>query len=112
MPEGIEQKDCGLFFENKNPLTYFLIDEKSKGANTANPYTLETDQGHITIGTDRFEKDALIFENQQVEEVTLTLPDKIPYVTMNSKAPILKYISSSPVFITSQETKIVLSFKV
>ena len=85
IPEGMEQRDCGLFFENKNPLTYLLIDEKSKGADTANPYTLETEQGHITIGEHRFEKDALIFENQQVEEVTLTLSDKTPYVTINCK---------------------------
>lgn len=85
LPNGAEQKDCGLLFANKAPLTYLLIDETSRGADTAHPYILETEQGYVTIGAHRFDKDALIFEKQQIEEVTLTLPDKTPYVTINCK---------------------------
>lgn len=84
MPKGILQKDCGLLFENKE-LQYILIDQKTGTAIPEKKYNLQTENGFLTIGEHLFDNDALIFENTQVEKVTLTLPEKEKYVTINAK---------------------------
>lgn len=82
MPEGVEQKDCGLLFE-KEELEYILLSPEKKGADIKNRYQLKTEDGFLLVGENRFDKDALIFEGTQIEKITLTLPGKVPYVTVS-----------------------------
>lgn len=77
---------------------YFLFDAKTdtlessviadKGCiNPEKKKLLELTDGYLPIDTDTFNDDALIFENGQVQAVTLCNQDKQPYITLKFDAP-------------------------
>ena len=46
-------------------------------------------EGYLPLTTETFAHDALIFENSQVQTVTLCGQDKKPYLTLESEAPLM-----------------------
>ncbi len=88
---GIDRSQCYLQFPSSDDtnsdkeLTYILINANGN-AITDKAYTLDLDNdGFCQITPDFFDKDALIFENGQIDCVRLALPDKSPYVTLFCK---------------------------
>ena len=45
-------------------------------------YRLQLENGFYPIARNLFDKDALIFEESQIEKVRISKPDKTPYVTL------------------------------
>lgn len=46
-------------------------------------------QGYLAIGTNSFDSDALVYEDGQVNSVTLCAQDKTPYLTVRYDAPVI-----------------------
>lgn len=81
--EGKEQKDYYLTFaKGKKELTYLLLDSESGTAHNETVYSMELEEGRCKVGEDRFEKDALIFDDGQIEKAGIAFPDGTPYVTI------------------------------
>ena len=68
---------------SKNSLKYSLIIQETREVDYENPNTLELKDGYLDIDEHLFDKDALIFDDCQVDEVSLCTPDGKPYITMN-----------------------------
>jgi galactose mutarotase-like enzyme len=79
----------GFFgFDKKEGLHYILISEKGC-ADTNRTYPLTLDNGLLPLDTHTFDRDALIFENEQIHEVTLYDTNKRPYLTLRFDAPVV-----------------------
>ncbi|MDO4556632.1 MAG: aldose 1-epimerase family protein [Lachnospiraceae bacterium] len=77
------QEDYYLTFEKKlSSLTYLLLDPETGTADTEKNYELKLENGRCFIGRDRFQKDALIFDNGQIKKAGIAFPDGTPYLTM------------------------------
>lgn len=50
---------------------------------------IDLENGYLKIASKLFKQDALILENRQVQEVSLCLPDKKPYITVKFDAPLV-----------------------
>jgi len=70
---------------SKNSLKYSLIIQETREVDFENPSTLELKDGYLDINAHLFDKDALIFDDYQVDEISLCTPDGNPYITMNCK---------------------------
>ena len=92
--EGYEQ--CRLYFEGKDKLTYLLITPDGSGtADAAHPHQLSLVGGSCALGALKdgdqiladhfFDKDALIFDEGQIEKVKLILPDGSDYLELECK---------------------------
>lgn len=79
---GTVRSDYFLTFAGEKELTYIQIDDKESLAFPEKKYTLELTDGTCPITDHMFDRDALIFEDGQVKQVGLALPDGTPYVTM------------------------------
>jgi len=73
-------------FDNKNDITYNLIDENGLYIES-DRHVLKND-GYVKIENTMFDKDALIIENNQANEVSLCDSEKNPYVTVRFTAPL------------------------
>jgi len=73
-------------FDNKNDITYNLIDENGLYVES-DRHVLKND-GYVKIENTMFDKDALIIENNQANEVSLCDSEKNPYVTVRFTAPL------------------------
>ncbi len=82
--EGEERTDYKVKF-SKNNLSYSLIIQKTREVDYENPSKLVLKDGILDITEHLFDKDALIFDDHQVEEISLLTPDGKPYITMNCK---------------------------
>lgn len=85
MPDGVQQKDCGLLFASmgdKKELIYHLINPESRGLDIERQYRILLEEQYFAIDEHSFDRDALVFQDAQINEVTLTLPQKKPYVTL------------------------------
>ena len=85
-----KQSDYYLQFDTNQPLHYLLINED--GTAVKKPFeqqeTLETNKGILAIDPHMFDKDALIIEHNQCQEVSLLDPSKKAYLTVTFDAPL------------------------
>ncbi|MBB5194227.1 aldose 1-epimerase family protein [Anaerocolumna cellulosilytica] len=81
------QTDYFLQFDSLNPLNYLLINQEGLAVKEQ-PEILNTENGMLSIRQGMFDKDALIFENNQSHKISLTLPNKKPYITVSFEAPL------------------------
>lgn len=80
---GNEQKNYYLTFQKgKEELTYVLLDPESGTAREEETYSLKLENGRCLVETNRFDNDALIFDNGQIEKAGIAFPDGEPYVTI------------------------------
>lgn len=79
-----KQTDYYLKFDESESLNYILIDEKTGGAITSEVYQLNLSQGVCPITEKMWDKDAYIFENNQVKEISILNPNQSPYITVKS----------------------------
>ncbi len=81
--EGTKQTDYYLKFEHSDKVSYYLLDTTTGTAMIDQTYELPLENGFYQVIDGMFEKDALIFVNDEVEKATICLPDKSPYVTVS-----------------------------
>ena len=79
-----KRSDYFIKFE-KDELTYKLLDPKEGIVVNDRTYTLKTENGYVKIADDMFSKDALVFDDYEIEKAALCNPDKTPYVTVEAK---------------------------
>ncbi len=90
-----QYEQCRLYFEGKDQLQYLLITPDGSGtADAANIHTVQLNEGYVCLDRLKdgsevlaehfFDKDALIFDNGQIEKVKIVLPDGSDYLEMNS----------------------------
>ena len=95
LPEE-EAEHCQLLFPGKESLTYLLIDEGGSGCVRADiPHTLKLQDsraelsvlkdGDTVLADHFFDKDALVFDGNAFEEVSILLPDGTPLLTMHAR---------------------------
>ncbi len=82
--EGESRNGYKVKFE-KDELSYVLILQDTREVDYQNPNRLSLDDGYLTISKHLFDKDALIFDDSQVESASLCTPDGKPYVTLSCK---------------------------
>lgn len=85
LPEMKEEKEYKLCFPKKETLSYILLDSESKLVLPEKGYTISLEEGCFPIGKHLFDKDALIFDDGQIEEVSVLRPDGSKYVTLFCK---------------------------
>ena len=83
--EGESQSDYRLAFEGLDTLTYLLIDTSVGTVLADEPHTLSLENGTCSIAPHMFDKDALVFDNGQIEWAALALPDGKTYIALESK---------------------------
>ena len=89
--QGEPKEDVKGYFRLKpaNHLQFTLIQEKGC-ADTAHHHALTTEEdGLLPITKETFSRDALIFEEAQLEEVTLCDADKHPYLKVAFHTPLV-----------------------
>lgn len=74
--------DYCLRFPGKERLTYILLDPASGTGVPDATYTLELEREMCPLTEEMFSKDALVFDNGQIEEAWLCHKDGSPYVGM------------------------------
>ena len=79
---GTRRSDYFLTFDGQDELTYIQIDDQESLAFPDKKYRLALREGRCSIDDHMFDNDALIFEDGQVKQVGIALPDGTPYVTM------------------------------
>ena len=82
--DAAAKNECYLLFEKDKP-EYILVDLSQGAADPEHKYQMETEDGYVKIRDGLFDIDTFIFENCEVEKVSLCGPDKKPYVTVTSK---------------------------
>lgn len=75
-----EQKDYYLTFGKHEKLDYIRISKDGGTALNEEVHTLSLVNGAIQVGEHLFDDGVLIFEDNQLEEVGIALPNKEPYV--------------------------------
>lgn len=81
-----KRTDYKVRFRDKNELSYVLIIQKTREVDFENPTLLPLKDGYLDITEHIFDKDALIFDDNQVREVSLCTPDGKPYITMKCES--------------------------
>lgn len=76
-----QREDYKIYVEGKEKLEYILLNN-SGYAIPDKKYELILDKGEYAITKDMFDKDALVFENNQIEKISLIKKDNKPYVTL------------------------------
>lgn len=79
---GETKADYLLKFPGKSALTYILLDLTSGTGMPEKQCKLELTEEMCPVTEEMFEKDALVFDGQQIEEVWLCRKDGSPYVGM------------------------------
>ncbi len=77
--------DYYVTFPEKNTLNYVLVDLSCSAVNMDEIHTLELEDHKLPVTEHLFDKDALIFDDYQVEKIGLAYPDGSPYLTMTCK---------------------------
>ena len=76
------KSDYLLKFPGKSELKYILIDPAEAAADPEHVFTLPLEGECCPVTEEMFEKDALIFDGTQIEEVWLCHKDGTPHVGM------------------------------
>jgi galactose mutarotase-like enzyme len=71
-----------LYFPGKDKLTYLLVDLATGLGMPEALHALSLEQGRCPVGRHMFDRDALIFDDGQIGEVSVLRPDGSRYVTM------------------------------
>lgn len=83
-----EDSERGYFaFDKTDALSYILIAEK--GCVSPDTYSLHLQEGLLPLDTHTFDRDALILENGQVNEVRLLDTKKEAYLSLRFSAPVV-----------------------
>lgn len=77
---GEKKEDYLLWFPGKEKAEYILIDLPEAAVDPTRTYELELKDGFVPVSEEMFEKDAMIFDGGQIEEVWLCRRDCTPYV--------------------------------
>ena len=80
--EGEKKNECYVLFPGKKELTYILVDLEKVAADPNHKYKMELEDGYLQIKDHLFDIDTFIYEDGQVEEVSLCGPDRKPYITV------------------------------
>ena len=85
-PKGTDANKCFIGFgaqaSGKNDMEYYLLDSKGLAVTTKS-YSLELDNGRCRITDDMFDRDALVFMNNSIDEASILDPSGKPYVRMS-----------------------------
>lgn len=81
--KGERKEDCYVLFHGKKKLKYILVDLAVTAADPDHVHTMELDDGYLKLDRHLFDIDTFIFEDGQVEKVSLCGPDRRPYVTVS-----------------------------
>lgn len=87
------RSDCYLYFKDKNVISSTKITSKGFATDEFNEYQLEN--GYLKIDDNLFDNDALVIENQNIKEVSITDKNKVPYITVKMNCPLFGIWSSS-----------------
>ena len=77
---GEKKEDYLLWFPGKEKAEYILIDLSEAAVDPSRTYELELKDGFVPVSEEMFEKDAMIFDGGQIEEVWLCRRERTPYV--------------------------------
>lgn len=83
--EGTKRSEYRLRFPGKERLRYILIDPESGCAKPDRKYTLELENGCCPVPEDMFDRDALIFDGNQIQKVEILRSDGTPQVSMEAE---------------------------
>lgn len=78
------KEDYYLHFEGKSAVSYKLLDPEEGTVDNSSVYKLATDNGYYRIKESMFDNDALIFDEYEVDKVSLCYSDKTPYITLDA----------------------------
>ena len=83
--EGEKRTDYKVQFNDgrSDCLEYVLIIQATREVDFENPNPLSLTNGYLDITEHIFDKDALIFDNNQVQKISLCTPDGKPYITVS-----------------------------
>ena len=81
--EGEKKEDCYVLFHGRNSLEYILVDLSVTAADPAHVHTMRLDDGYLKLERHLFDIDTFIFENSQIEKVSLCGADRQPYITLS-----------------------------
>ena len=79
---GTKFTDYSLYFEGKESLIYKLLDLSSGCIIAESGETLALDNGSYSLRENMFDNDALVFDDYQIDKVSILYPDGKPYFTM------------------------------
>lgn len=82
---GEKREDYFLEIPGREKPEYILLNTATGLAVTDKKYILKLENGFCPIEKTMFDKDALVFENAQIETVRIAGPDKKPCVTLECK---------------------------
>ena len=77
-----KKEDCYVLFHGKEELKYILVDLSVTAADPQHVYTMKLDGGYLKLTRHLFDIDTFIFEDAQVEKVSVCGADKKPYITV------------------------------
>ena len=80
--EGTKFTDYYLRFESKERLEYKLLDKASGCIIADSREVLPLENSTYQLREGMFDDDALVFDEGQIEKVSILYPDKKPYITM------------------------------
>ena len=80
--EDQRKDECYCLFPGKSMLFYILKEPDGSGAITEKIHEMKLDDGYLKLENHLFDIDTFIFENGQIEEVSLCGADRKPYVTV------------------------------
>ena len=82
---GEKKSDYWISFAGKEDFSYLIPVPDEGVTDPANVFTMHVDGGYLQLKEHLFDIDTYIYENGQVEEVSLCYPDRSPYVTVRCK---------------------------
>ena len=87
VPAAASEKRSDYFIEfpDKAKLSYMLLNQDNSLAITDKTYDLDLENGFLPIEDSLFDRDALVFDNQNIDVMRIAKPDKTPYVTVSCK---------------------------
>lgn len=71
-----------LYFPNKESLQYLLVDPQTGLGRPEETFAFPLEDGCHAIGRHLFDRDALVFDNGQITEVSILRPDRSRYLTL------------------------------
>lgn len=82
---GDSKEDYYLHFEGKSSVAYKLLDPSEGTVDNSTVKTLDTENGFFKIKESMFDNDALIFDEYEVEKVSLCYSSRKPYITLEAR---------------------------
>ena len=83
------RNECFIKFDNISELKNTGLENGLANKNNIKNGKIITNNGYLKIDDDLFKYDALIFENNQIKEVSLCAPDKEEFITVKFDSPLV-----------------------